>query len=234
LQPVAAASGDSPAPAGIQGDWLPALPLPLAEEVIAASERLATGELGIPRLVHVVTYFGVPAPYAWEVDAPVAATSFEAAVWGLDLAEQLLRQQVSTTRWDLPLRQREAALALHLLANGVAVSHEVRPTASGPGPCFQASVVCDRGELLLRAPFAPGAMAIWTADPPGFHAPALPREKPNVQAPDSTPGGWETRRLLEALVAETIPAHLSRREDAVRLVRHITASARTMEHSIEK
>lgn len=206
------------------GSWLPSLPLPLALEVGPAAEVLTRGRFGPPRLAHLVTYVG-PAPTpSWDLDAPFAATAFEAAVWGLDLAEQLVHCQVAETRWTLPLRDGGPGLAVHKLTHGVVVSHQFVLSAAGPGPAFQATVVCDRGQLLLRAPFAPGAVAIWTDDPAGFVIPAVPFEKPNIQASDSTPGGWETRTLLQALLSNVVPPRLARRKDALRLVRHVETS----------
>lgn len=205
--------------------WLPHLPLRRAVDVLAAADLVAAGAVGVPLVCEVTTWIGVPAADSWDNDAPFARTEYEAMVFGLDLSEQLLGGELTATSWSRTTRGANATVGtvLHEGAGGQA-RQTVLPVALASAPSFSAVVTGDAGRILLRQPFAPGAVTVWDAARRTFRAPALRRPKANVQCPDTAQGGREIVEELEALLAGGQPDDVRRR--AERLTVQTTAALR--------
>jgi len=215
---VLRAADDVPADLWLHGGWAPYLPLRRAVDVVAAAQLVADGAIGPPVHCEVTTWVDTPGAAGWENDAPFARSEHEARLFGLDLAERLLGRELPTTAWARRTSEGPGGLAVQEGA-GVAASLAVLPVALAAVPSFSAVVTGEEGRLLLRQPFAPGALTVWDAASRAFRCPALRRPKANVQAPDSARGGRETVEELEALLSGPVS------DDVRRSARRLTDQA---------
>lgn len=197
-------------------DWVPFLPLRFAPDVTAARQAIADGVVGSVSDVDVVSYFGALPDRGWEDDEARPRSSFEAAVWVVDLAEHLLGAPVESTRWLKP-----AALAVHDFetTGGPLLTARHVPIDRGVGTAVSANVIGEHGQLLLRQPFAPGGLAIWHGKTREMTVPALPKPNPRG-ASVSTPGGWEAHALkdVDPVTGQDL------RSAVLRMVRHLKES----------
>ncbi len=207
----------------LERDWIPFLPVGLNAEVRAAADILKRGALGRIRSCYLTIYIGPAVADTWEQDAPFAGSFFEATVLGLDLLTNLLDASVNSTQWLRADASADFGVAVHEFDGGIVTIQEIAPSRLAASPLFTATVHCEGGRVLLREEFAPSGMAVWDASSLSFRCPALPREKPNVQAPDAVRGGLETTLLIAAL-ANGERNGLPTREHALEIVRHAIAS----------
>lgn len=206
--------------------WLPWLPLPESSDAEGARAALAGGAIGAVEDIAITSYHGRPERPQWTDDEVRSVTWFEAAVWALDLAEQLAGSTVTETEW---LRRPEHAV--HRIGPALATVRCL-PSELGPGPAYSATVTGQRGQLLLRMPFAPGGVAIWRAATREFVVPALAKPDRTAGTGVSTPGGWEAHAALRRLagLAQRAPGYGDKeRARAVRIVRHLHRHAGTGE-----
>lgn len=208
--------------------WMPYFPLRRAVDVVAAAQLMADGAIGNALSCEVTISVGAADGANWENDAPFARSEHEALLFGLDLSERLMGRELSQTTWSRRTGGGHAiALAVHEGA-GIVASVAVLPVALAAVPSFSAAVTGDNGRLLLRQPFAPGALTVWDAASRAFRCPALRRPKANVQAPDTTSGGRETLEELEALLAgpvlDNLRSRAQRLTDQTLAVMHLPAS----------
>lgn len=206
----------------LERDWIPLLPVSLSAEVLAAVEILKSGNLGQIRSCHLTTCVGPVTAEAWEQDAPFARSFFEATVLGLDLLATLFDAPVNSTRWLMADTSTNFGVAVHEIGVHTAAVQEIMPSHLAASPLFTATVHCEDGRVLLREEFAPGSTTVWEATSRSFRCPALPREKPNVQASDTVRGGIETSVLIAALASGERDG-LPTRDHALGIVRHAIA-----------
>lgn len=208
------------------GTWVPYLPLRSSVDVVTAARLAASGAVGRPLHCDITTWVGVRPDDRWECDAPFARSWAEALVFGLDVAERLLGVELPETtlhRYRGAPAEPPATVARHAGSDRGAV-HTLFPASLGSGPLVTATLTGDAGRLLLRQPFAPGALTVWDARAGEFRSPALPRVKPNVQAPDTVLGGPETVEQLTGLLAGHVSA--ADRRDLQRLTEQTVAAIR--------
>jgi hypothetical protein len=210
----------------LERDWIPFLPVSLNAEVISATEILNSGTLETIRSCHLTTYVGPVSAETWKQDAPFARSFFEAIVLGLDLLTNLFDAPVNSTRWLTIDTSASFGVAVHEFGAGILAVQEIAPSRLAASPLFTATVYCEGGKVLLRDEFAPSGMTVWYASSRSFRCPALAREKPNVQAPDTVQGGLETATLIGALNSGERDG-LPTQEHALKIVRHAIASDAT-------
>jgi hypothetical protein len=214
---------EEPAATLLERDWIPFLPAGLSAEVASAAEILKGGALGAVRSCHLTTYFGPSAAEGWEQDSTFAHSLFEAIVFGLDLLANLFAASANSTRWLTNDATTDFGVAVHEFGGGIVATQEVVPNRLAAAPLFTAAVNCEEGRVLLRDEFAPGSLAVWEASSRSFRCPSFPREKPNVQAPDTVRGGLEAFTLIAALTSGE-RSRLPVRKHALGIVRHAIAS----------
>jgi hypothetical protein len=183
--------------------WIPYLPLSWEVDVKAAATLVREGVVGTVRALELTTYVGSFRQSSWDVSTPFPATAPEAAAFGLDAAWALTGQLPTVRRVGC---RGEGPYATLLGEEDPTVTIQLRPQASSAVPVFQAVVVGDEGSILLRAPFAAGSLTVWENGPGRYRMPALPRTKPNIQAPDSERGGVGATLALQALLADELSA----------------------------
>lgn len=210
--------------------WAPYLPLRRSVDVLAAADLVAAGAIGVPLHCEVTTWVGAPVIGSWDTDAPFARSVYEALMFGLDLVEQLVDQQFPATSWSRHEARGTSAVgtAVHQGA-ALAATQLVLPVELATAPSFSAVVTGDAGRILLRQPFAPGAVTVWDSGKRAFRSPVLRRPKANVQAPDTCLGGRETVEELESVLAGESPADLRRHTQ--RLTDQTIAALREPAHS---
>lgn len=204
-------------------DWIPFLPTALNIEVLTAAEILNAGSLGTIRTCNLTTYVGPITTETWEQDAPFARSFFEATALGLDLLTSLFNRSVTSTHWLETDIDEKFGVAIHRFGANVTAVQQILPGRLGASPLFTAAVQCESGRVLIHNEFAPGGVAVWSASSRSFRCPALTREKPNIQAPDTSRGGSETAAMITAL-GNGKRTDLPSREHTLEIVRHVTAS----------
>lgn len=220
---IAAASADGGVDLSAYPSWTPYLPLRRAVDVAAAVDLVTRGAIGRPRHCDITTYTGTVSSKTWEPDATYARSQHEALVFALDVAERLLGTELTSTRWSREAHGEPSTIR-SAASEGIEVdaNHTVLPASLATAPTFSALVTGDDGRILLRQPFAPGAVTVWDASSRQFRCPALRRPKANVQAPDTALAGRETAEELEALL--TAPAADDVRHRALRLTQQALAA----------
>lgn len=214
----------------LDSDWIPYLPIALGAEVAAAVKILRSGTLGKVRSCRLTTYVGASPPRVWEQDAPFARSLFESIVFGLDLLVNLFGAPARSSRWLSYDAHMDFGAAIHYFDARFLAIHEVMPSGMAASPLFTTTVNCESGRILLRDEFAPGALAVWEACSSSFRCAALPREKANVQAPDTVLGGLETIALIASLEKEGFDGPPTRGH-AVQTLRHALDLLGTVEAS---
>lgn len=204
-------------------DWSPFLPTALSIEVLTAAEILNTGSLGTIKTCNLTTYVGPITTETWEQDAPFVRSFFEATALGLDLLTRIFDRSVTSTHWLETDIDAKFGVAIHRFGSDVTAIQKILPGRLAASPLFTAAVHCESGRILIRNEFAPGGVAVWSASSRSFHCPAFTREKPNIQAPDTSRGGAETAAMIAAL-GDGKRTDLPSREHALEIVRHVTAS----------
>lgn len=200
-----------------QSRWFPFLPVGLGDDVALASRLIAGGAIGAVSSCEVTTAVGHLRDLDWDCDTAFATSALEAVIFGLDLLSRLVGEVRATKQVYADPSGR--ATYLHFLDSGVATQH-VLVVAAPPSPLFGVSVNGSQGRLLLRQPFARGAVTIWDGERAAYRSPALGRRKPNVQSPDTVLGGHEVRRLLQGLLASDASG-LPSAEYGLSLVDHV-------------
>lgn len=206
--------------------WVPFLPAGLSLDVGSASKLVAQGAIGVVRSCDLTTFVGRLGDGTWECDHPFARSPLEALVFGLDLLPRLCGSVESTRR--VSGEPSGSGSYLYLLEAGAVAVHHVLDGTVSPGRLFMATLNGSEGRLLLRHPFARGAVTIWDPEATAHRSPALARSKANVQAPDTVPGGLEVHLLLEGLLTGDV-AHLPTPAYGVSLVEQALALTRSEE-----
>lgn len=206
-------SGGLPDRLDAHGDWLPYMPARRAADVSAAADLIASGSIGVPWSCELTSHVGPPPDgAAWEADAPFARSLAEAVLFGADAAERLLGRCLGASAWSSRLAAGgRARILTGDTTDGVRVTQTVLSRELAEGPALSAVIRGDRGRVLLRQAFAPGAVTVWDAVRREFRSPAVRRPKMNVQSPDTAPGGVETAEVMtDLLTPGSVDNHVER------------------------
>lgn len=182
------------------GFWTCWLPHGLSPEVVSARSLVDADTLGGTTSGDLVTLVGVgiAGGATWSIDAAVSLSRFEALVTGLDLLRCLGLEVAEST---VPAATSACGAVInHRLVGGAVIRQRIEAADLYAVPAFLVELRGREGRILIRHETAPSALLVWRREPPGFAAPSLPKIKPNIQAPDSLPGGLETTRQLVSLL----------------------------------
>lgn len=205
-------------------DWSALMPWPYGVDVVAATELVAQGRVGRVWQGRVNTGVGEPPHPTWETDEWWAYSPVEALFGGLHVSEQLMRARISST--SIARGAASALRAEHLFEDGRIVMQTIAPSRSTGLPWLSAELWGDGGRIQINDDFAPGNIALWDSVGAQFVFPAAPFPKPNVQAADSSKGGWDIIALLASLLIEPRESRTPARARALRLAELAAALSR--------